>query len=326
MMHARATAGGCIRRRFRGEHRNYAATIPMLPGSRSRCQRHAKSSQSSSPRSPWRSCSRPSASAKRDVPKRFFGVVWDGDITNAIVGAQEQQWDRMLANGVESTRVAFHWSAAQPTKGVAPSFARTDGFVRLAASRGIDILPQVLSAPDWARINPSKGGSPPRDPADYTAYLKALVGRYGPNGTFWTENPTIPKRPIREWVIWNEPHFIEYWTAPNWEKGYGKLLRAAYKAIHSADKGARVGVAGLTGASWDFLERLYKKGSLKGNYDFVTIHPYTHDPSGLPKIVRRVRESMSAHGEGGKRLYITEFGWSASKGSPRCRSRSPGSR
>ena len=45
-------------------------------------------------------------------------------------------------------------------------------------------------------------------------YLAALVERYGPDGTFWTDHPELPKHPLREWQIWNEPHLPAYWDAP----------------------------------------------------------------------------------------------------------------
>jgi hypothetical protein len=32
---------------------------------------------------------------------------------------------------------------------------------------------------------------------DYTAYLEALVRRYGPRGSFWDERPDVPRRPLR---------------------------------------------------------------------------------------------------------------------------------
>ena len=44
----------------------------------------------------------------------------------------------------------------------------------------------------------------PANPQTYVDYLNALIGRYGPNGDFWKQNPTLPKVPIREWQIYNE--------------------------------------------------------------------------------------------------------------------------
>ena len=78
--------------------------------------------------------------------------------------------------------------------------------VRRAALRNQDVLPIVFYAPPWARAYRNRFTSPPKNRADYVTYLAALVERYGPDGTFWTDHPELPKHPLREWQIWNEPH------------------------------------------------------------------------------------------------------------------------
>ena len=105
----------------------------------------------------------------------------------------DAQFGRMARAGVESVRTVFYWSAAQPAAGQPPSFAATDHVVALAAARRIDVLPVVIYTPAWAAQYPGKVGSPPALPSDYAAYLTALVGRYGPKGTFWVENPALPE-------------------------------------------------------------------------------------------------------------------------------------
>ena len=128
--------------------------------------------------------------------------------------AQDYQWALMAESGVESIRTDFNWIAAQPVRNRPIDFGRFDALVRRAALRArIELLPVVNEAPRWARAYPLGLKSPPRNPADYARYLGALVERYGPNGTFWVENPTVPKRPVREWQIWNEPHLRLYWDA-----------------------------------------------------------------------------------------------------------------
>ena len=60
----------------------------------------------------------------------------------------------------------------------------------------------MLGAPAWAARNPAVPSSPPRDPADYAAFLTALIGRYGPAGLFWQAHPELRPQPIRRWQIW----------------------------------------------------------------------------------------------------------------------------
>jgi hypothetical protein len=72
---------------------------------------------------------------------------------------------------------------------------------------------------------------PPKRYADLGRFGALLVHRYGPDGTFWSQNPDVQKLPIRSWQIWNEPNLKAYrGRAPN-AKQYAKLLRAAARPI-----------------------------------------------------------------------------------------------
>jgi len=49
--------------------------------------------------------------------------------------------------------------------------------------------------------------------AAWAKFLKAVVKHYGPNGSFWKQNPGVPKHPIRNYQIWNEENFV-FFTSP----------------------------------------------------------------------------------------------------------------
>jgi hypothetical protein len=175
-------------------------------------------------------CAMPAEAAKRRVPHGFFGVMWNRAGTDVDPATREAQFALMARSGVESVRTVFSWAAAQPYAGQAPGFARTDPVVALAAAHRVSLLPVVIYTPTWARDHPEFASSGPRLTSDYAAYLTALVGRYGPNGTFWDENPSLPKVPIRTWQIWNEPHFEDYWHTEGgerWPDHYALLLKDA---------------------------------------------------------------------------------------------------
>jgi polysaccharide biosynthesis protein PslG len=246
--------------------------------------------------------------------KPFLGVVYDGDVTGAAPATQDAEWARMHKTGVQTTRVVFSWADAQPAEGQPPGFGATDATVARAARNEIELLPIVIYAPAWAREDAANGASPPKDPSAYAAYLRALVGRYGPNGTFWAENPSIPKRPLRTWQIWNEPQLRYQWSSRDWEKGYGELLHAAHDALEEADPGSTVVLAGATNFAWDALESLYAKGNVKGQFDVAALHPYTGSASRVLEAVRRFRAVLRRHGDGRRPVWITELAWPASKG------------
>jgi hypothetical protein len=222
---------------------------------------------------------------------------------------------------VEAARTPFFWSTAQPKPG-AIDHGRTDTVVRLAATHGISLLPEVDYAPPWARAYRGRRTSPPRDPAAYTAYLVSLIDRYGPNGSFWAENPGVPRQPIREWQIWNEPHLRTYWNAPRRSRfghphGYARLLKAAYRAIKQRDPGAKVVLAGLTQRAWDQLTLLYRKGRIRRAFDVATIQTFTQTARRAVRATRLFRRALNKAGDRRKPIYITEITWPASRGRTR---------
>jgi Glycosyl hydrolase catalytic core len=262
--------------------------------------------------------SAPSPAAERSVPRGFYGVNWDGDIQRRYSAELvDREWIRMAVTGAESSRTSFEWHWAQPEPGGPFDHSRTDPIVGAAAARGVKLLPIVIWAPPWARRDAQTTFSPPARPAEYAAYLTELIGRYGPRGSFWTEHPELPKRPVRAWQIWNEPHLPYQWTIPDeedWAAEYGRLLRVAHAAVKRADPGAKVVLAGLTNVSWDQMRSLYARGRIRRRFDVAAVHPYTRTPDGVVEIARRFRKVMRGEGDGRKPIWITELGLPASKG------------
>jgi hypothetical protein len=268
------------------------------------------------------------------VPQGFVGVNADGPLVGGASGVNlDQQLGLMVTSGVQSMRVAFSWAGAQPyaraadvpaaesaqytdVAGVPTNFAGTDAIVGAAARHGLSILPTVLYAPSWdARANTNdKGGIPePRSDGPYAAYLTALIGRYGPHGSFWAQNPSIPRVPIREWQIWNEPDVAAYWNPP-FARTYVGLLRAAHNAIKRADPGAKVVLAALTGYAWSGLRQIYRIGGARRLFDVVSADAYTKVPANVIRFLGFMRGVMDQHGDRAKPLLATELSWPSSVG------------
>jgi hypothetical protein len=249
------------------------------------------------------------------VPSRFFGVMWDKTIQDAPDRVQAAQWRTMRRAGVGSTRVIFGWHLAQLKRSHKPNFVRTDRMVRNAARNRIDLLPVVMYAPRWARVDPNVLGSAPKYPRRYGHYVSELVRRYGPRGYFWRRNPKIPRRPIRNWQIWNEPH-LEYQFSPHrgWQKRYAELLRIGYRAVKKRDRKATVVLGGFVNDAWRTVASLHRRARVRGYYDAAALHMYSADPADQVEILRRFRVALNANGSRRKPIYITEIGASASRG------------
>ena len=271
-----------------------------------------------------------SAPPGKPVSGPLVGVTFDGPVLypNVDLGAQV---DRAVASGAESLRVAINWAELQPYRsvadvpasqrsgfvvvgGVPTRFAGLDRLVSLAAQHHLPLLPVLEYTPGWDATHPGSLASPPKDPAPYAAAMAAMVHRYGPDGSFWSAHPQIPKVPIRMWQIWNEPHFVSYWTEQPFAPTYVALLRAAHAAIKAADPGAKVVLAGLADFSWKYLAQIYRVPGARSLFDIVAIHPYTATPQGVITILQRARQVMNRNGDSGKPILATEITWPSSAG------------
>jgi hypothetical protein len=259
----------------------------------------------------------PAQAAKRKVPRGFYAVMWDRDVAKAPDADQENQWALMASSGVESVRTVFSWAVAQPQPGVT-DFTYTDHVVELAASHNIELVPVVRTTPGWAARNPYAVGSPPASPSTYTAYLRALIERYGPKGTFWAEHPELPRRPVRAWQIWNEPHLDIWWNtdgrSPNaWAREYAALLKAVKPVVRAADPGATIVLSALADYAWRHMARL-NKFNISRYYDVAAINLFTAAPKNVVRGVRMVRRVMRRGGAARKPIWLTEATWPAGKG------------
>jgi hypothetical protein len=268
------------------------------------------------------------AAAKRKVPFGFMGVNLTPAATGPHVltaGQLDKQFANMARNGVESARTDFRWFAANPQAGVY-DWTLTDPVVAAAARHGISLLPTVQLTPRWASSKPNNDNwlrAAPRRPSLIAPFMKALVHRYGPKGSFWRQNRTLPKRPIREWQIWNEPELHQYWIS-RYPKDFLPVFRAAANAVHSADRHAKVALPALAGElnptlrAWQELEAYYKAG-LKKQFDIVSLDQYVTGQKVSARVsAHRLAETVLfmhrvslVHHDPKAPIYLTEFGWPA---------------
>jgi Beta-galactosidase len=272
----------------------------------------------------------PAHAAKRKVPFGFFSVtappeMFDSSQVSDL--ALEAQFGLMARSGVESVRVTPAWNALEGSLG-AYDFRTLDRIVAAASRRRIATLINPTATPAWISSRPNSPEAsryPPRSAAPYAELMRQLVLRYGPSGTFWAQNPGIPRVPVRYWQIWNEQNAPWHWRQRRWARGYTNLLKAAYRAIKGVDRGATV-IAGSVVAApnrsqWGAVRQMYRAGA-KRWFDALAVHPFTNNErsvSGttaqLLEIIRRVRNETRSRRDGKAPIMITELSWPASVGS-----------
>ncbi len=270
----------------------------------------------------------PAEAAKRKVPFGFFGVTMIGELTSPgqLPDAKlDEQMGLMASSGVESTRVTLSTGGLEPARGVY-TWGSLDRLVAAAARHHIAVLVNISTSAPWSSSKPNSPEYwryPPKDPKDFADLMRQAVLRYGPKGSFWVQNPNIPKVPVRKWQVWNEQMAPWFWVPRPWAPRYVKLLKASYKAIHKVDKKSTVIAGSLMSYGnfhqWDGVRAMYRNGAKK-YFDEIAVHPFTNDPSARVtanqtiEIIRRVRAEMRKRHDTRKGIEVTEMTWAAAKG------------
>jgi polysaccharide biosynthesis protein PslG len=247
------------------------------------------------------------------TPRGFYGVI----SAEPLPGASELA--RMGRGKVGTLRVNLAWGAVQSGPGAGYDWSHYDGVVGQAARNGIRVLATVYSSPVWAEPTPEYPPLGARLPG-FEAFARAAARRYGSGGSFWSQNPDLPKLPITDWQLWNEPNTDLFWKPTPSASAYLELLRGFTSAIRGVDPGARILLGGLFPRPkggidmTDFLSQLYRGGG-KGLFDAAAVHPYAANPSDALAFTRALRATMDRFDDAGAGIWITEVGW-ASAGAP----------
>ena len=257
------------------------------------------------------------------VPRSFVGVIADDALWGTDSDPSGANTMRAIrAMGAGSVRVPFLWSRFEPAPGsFDPSLY--DNFVGQAARAGLAVLPVLFDPPGHRSSRPARGARrgtyPPASNADFGRFAAALVGRYGPAGSFWSAHPELPRRPIASWQVWNEPNLRQFWPAGPDPAAYAAMLRTVGAAIHASDPRAEVVAAGLNESATGiplsrFLRGMYRAGA-RGSFDSLGIHPYARNPTGVVEQLHRARQVMRAHRDRA-RIRVTEVGWATGGPTP----------
>lgn len=242
----------------------------------------------------------------------------------------DRHWKRELAlldrAGANATRIDLAWSSLE-TDGRGrynrDYIRRIDAVLREAKRRKIGVIAMVFETPCWASSAPEElrqgcrgrwwergvTAYPPRDPDDFARAAAFIARRWGDR--------------LAAIEIWNEPNEDDgrFLRAPDTAAAYAGLVRAAAPAVKRAAPRLPVLAGALSGSDVPYLQRLFDAG-LSRHVDGISIHPYNEwrdpDDRGHPDYPRwsyrvgvpSVYRAMRRNGFGGRRVWITEFGFS----------------
>ncbi|GEM49869.1 biofilm formation protein PslG [Deinococcus cellulosilyticus NBRC 106333 = KACC 11606] len=218
--------------------------------------------------------------------------------------------------GLKHFRMDLHWDLLEPEKGTDEVLKNClDPVMQKSQQHHLDPLLFLTGSAKFASRAPAgepfPDTFPPRDPSQYTGFLKKLALRY-------------PQ--VQTWQVWNEPNLPSSWrtsASTTLVREYGDLLQSSAKAL----KGLPTEVMTAGFAYWSelpegsfLLKHLQDSRALEG-IQTVAYHPYTFQPEGITAYskgpdfflnrTKMVNETLKGWG---KRIWATEFGWSTYPG------------
>ncbi len=218
-------------------------------------------------------------------------------------------------SGFTTIRQTFPWASIEPVEG---QFDWTPWDRIVDAAGDLNLIAVLDTAPTWAAPLPIF--NPPTSTLHFANFARAFAQRYGDR--------------IDTYQIWDEPNLGDRWRGEVNPIEYAELLRQARDAIKQVDPTATIVLAGLAPtvetsqanmADWLFLRRLYEAGA-RDLFDVVAGKPYGFDSAPDdhridPNILNfqhlvLLREEMEKHGDAGKALWATQFGWNTAPNSP----------
>jgi Cellulase (glycosyl hydrolase family 5) len=247
----------------------------------------------------------------------------------------EAELKRLRSSGAGWIREDFLWDQIQPSRGVF-NWSRTDALMAAAARTGTNVLAILDYSAKWASSDPSGKGNvhyPPKNVGDYAAFARAVVERYGSDGSFWRARPDLPAGPLGAVELWNEPWGAWFWKPNPDPAAYARLVRAAATAIRAAKPDTKILISGdplavrKDGKAAKWLDAvLAADPGLRTLFDAYSTHPYpsprhrspldtTSGPEYRFNRAALTRQTAAKY-QAEKPIWITEVGWSTAADAP----------
>jgi len=281
------------------------------------------------------------------LAKSFAGLhVGDGadgygfnvDANGLDAASKDVLFSQVSGAGFNWIRQQVRWSSYEPAKGQFGNnyVAQVDALVNATAAKGDKILLSIESSPGWA----GNSGGLPNDPKDIGDLLGFMANHYkGKVQAYevWNEENLASETGGQV----NVGAYI-----PVLKAGY-QALKASDPNITVVFGGLTpTGVKGHPEVALDdaqYLQQIYaiNNGEVKKYYDVLGAHPgsncnppdnsypdnpptngcgtdpdggrsFTKDNSFYFKRILQLRAVMEQNGDGGKKMWLTEFGWDSS--------------
>ena len=240
------------------------------------------------------------------IETRPGGYIW-GQVDRIVEAANRHGLDVLL-----SVYAAPLW-----LRRVQPAGDRIDG----------PESPEGISAQEVWELHRRFHNGPPADFGDYGDFMELIASRYGDK--------------VQAYELWNEPNLAGNWDGRVAPGEFVELVAVGYRGVKRGNPNATVIAGGLgptgvniEGVAMDdvrYLEAMYqyRDGMIRNYFDALGVHSYGYNnaPNDTPDnyttasttykdhwsfFFRRFEqhwEVLQRHGDTGKRIWMTEMGW-----------------
>ncbi len=225
----------------------------------------------------------------------------------------ERTMDALKDLGVGVLRTDLSWDSIQPDGPDTYKWEKFDQVVDMAKVRGIQMMPILHRSPNWARPPGTKRNEHP-DLDAFREFARVAAERYQSRGIYY-------------WMVWNEPNHKMFFS-PADPVAYAALLNAGYEGVKAGNPQAFVVSAGLSPvpatdleegryvSAVEFARAMYQH---QPKLDAFGFHPYgwplpPTSPEGwqgwrmIESNGDNLRAIMTEHGDGAKRIWLSEYG------------------
>ena len=240
-------------------------------------------------------------------PDKIAGM--NADLLGEPLATQEAQLADMKNNlHITLVRIDLDWEYVQYGGSTSYDWSLYDPLFQAIAAEGMTPLVMIQGTASWASTSGSLVAQPV--PAQFAAFVTAVVDRYG----------------AQDYEIWNEPNNTYFWATPN-AAVYTTLLEDSYQAIKAVAPSSTIISGGLAPEATSggninavtFLQEMYADGA-EPYFNAVGYHPYSYPA--LPNTLESwsgwsqmsassssIRSVMTANGDAGKQVWLTEVGY-----------------
>ena len=179
-----------------------------------------------------------------------------------------------LADGVTYVRATADWGALEPARGKF-AWGGLDAQVRRAQAAHLHLVLVLARTPQWAALEPTApqpvwNRQPPKNMADWVAFVRAAAQRYRGSVAAWQVEPSLDLAEFRGTT-----------------QDYRTMLHAVRQEVRRADPNALVAAASPSGLDLPYLKLMLTQAG--GDLDAIVLYPNGRAPAQLLEALGTAR-------------------------------------